>query len=361
MAVKWWKAQRLRSGKAWASGPSYWSAATKDDDNFIKYEKEVALIDAINGGLSADRSATMNLVTGGNNNLDNDTIQKNSLLDWTGEGHWVRAWLKMPSGTWMVWELDTISEDRRTDTGSDTIWTDISSGKFDRAYTNMGRRIRKNFITPALNPRGHLPGRLILRMNHEMNQSNSYQVFDSTTLKYKRAMERTIQKIRDGLGDMGDKVKFLHAPAHGSKLGSYDSWCPNNVDALAVSWHPNKTVRDKASLDNYIKGDARGYGLIDVLNYSNKSGLPIALPEHSPRYEWGDTAPRQYACPISDLCMDALHKFLTANKDMIVCDCMFHVKSLDPKAFEGPDKEGAKSWARGVNRFKTLWSGEKLK
>ena len=189
----------------------------------------------------------------------------------------------------------------------------------------MGKRIRKNIITPALNPQDHPANRIICRMNHEMNQSNYYQVYPGTRLKYKAAMEQKIRCIKIGLGSFANDVKFMHAPAHGKDIGAYDSWVPSNCDCVGLSWHPARAIDTAAEIVKYNNGTdgSDQYGLTDVLNYCNANpGIPMLFPEWSPRFEWGDAVSEQKCNKIPDLCLQSFYDWLAANKDILVCDCM---------------------------------------
>ena len=356
----WWDFP-ARSGRlnGRRSGISYWGASGSTfTANLALFENNVAPCDAWNGGNPDAADATMDMVTGGPNTTDNDTITSGSNLDWSGSSsHWRAGWNNLPSGTIAIWAANFISRDRRTDGGDGSIWTDIIAGNFDRHYTNMGRRIKKNFDTPSLNPRGHLPSRLLIRMNHENNQSNYYRVLAAQKTNYVNAMNRAIDKIRVGLGPYANDVKFMHAPAHGSEgidLGSYASWCPSNVDVLSVSWHPRAAQNSALKLTEYNNGedDPLSYGLSELLAYSISTGKPMCFPEWSPRYEAGTGV----ACPVADLAMDSFDAFLTANAARIICDCVYHQRTLDVNGYEPTDTAGRAAWARAVSIFKTKWS-----
>lgn len=376
-STKWWKPGTSRNGTTHWHGPSYWSAASSTDANFVKYEAQIALISAANGGMPETSVATMNTALGGvstgSPGSPNNTIATGSQLDWkSGKGHWGRVWTKLPGGIWTVWAMDTIGNDRRTDKwnsgtkanpvwhGPDpSVWQDMINGDFDQLIINFGARILANYTTTANNPKNHLPERLIVRMNHEMNQSNKYQVFADTRAKYKSATERFIDKARIGLGEIATKVKFLHAPAHGPSIGAYSDWCPSNVDALAVSWHPGKPVKNAADVADYTNGDDGAYGLKQMKAHSVTTGLPMCIPEWSPRYEWGTEAGQQYACPVADLTMTNMADWLDANSDMMVCDCVYHQSILEANAYQNTDAAGIAAWRRVPGIMKTRWSGTK--
>lgn len=360
----WWQFTGMRSARANGrrSGMSYWGASSSEfATNLALYQSQVALCDAWNGGQPDAADATMDMVTGGPNTTDNDTITSGSNCDWSGtNSHWSCGWNGLPGGTIAIWACNLTSFDRRTDTGNGSIWTDIIAGTFDRHFTNMGRRIKKNFDTPALNPRSHLPSRLFIRMNHENNQSNFYRVLAAQKTNYVNAMNRAIEKIRIGLGSYANDVKFVHAPAHGSEginLGSYASWCPSNVDAVSVSWHPRAAQNSIAALNAYNAGEDASltYGLTELLAYSLATGKPMIFPEWSPRFEAASGA----ACPVADKAMDSFDAFLTANASRIICDCVYNKRTLVTNAYEPTDAAGIAAWANAVTVYKTKWSGTK--
>lgn len=361
-SANWWNFTGMRSARTNGrrSGISYWGASNSTlTTNLQKYEQQVAYCDAWNGGQPDSADETMEMITGGDNSTDNNTITAGSALDWSGgSSHWRAGWNNLPSGTIAIWAANFISRDRRTDGGDGQIWIDIKNGLFDRAFVNMGRRIKKNFDTPSLNPRGHLPSRLMIRLNHENNQSNYYRVLVAQKANYKAAMEKAIAKIREGLGDYGTLVKFFHAPANGSEgidLGDYLTWCPDNVDALSVSWHPRNGVTDADSLTAYNNGtdSAIAYSLAEVLAASVSTGKPLIFPEWSPRFE------ATVGCPVADICMDSFDAFLTANASRIICDCVYHPNTLIKTAYAGPGSGGGAAWSRSVDIYKTKWSGSK--
>ena len=149
----WWRYGAGRSQRADArlSGVSYWGGTAGGGslaNNLDNFEKQVALCDAWNGGQPDAADLTMNLVTGGPNATDNDTITLGSALDWSSNSHWGGGWNLLPRGTIAIWACNLTSHDRATRREENnqividnSIWEDIIAGNFDRAYTNMGRRI----------------------------------------------------------------------------------------------------------------------------------------------------------------------------------------------------------------------------
>jgi hypothetical protein len=360
--AKWW-VKTQRSGREWSSGPSYWSAGPDDDGNFDDYEREIAFIDIANGGRPDSSHLTMALCHGGSYATENNTIQSGSQLDWTATtGHWNRIWQKMRPGTWLVWAVNFYGEDRHTETekgGDSSILQEIKDGDWDRSFGNFGRRILKNFADN--NPRGHPIDRLLLRIEHENNQSNYYRIYEGTRLLYKQAYERALSKIRDGLGDQASKVKFMFAPGHTPKIGAYDSWCANNIDILSVSWHPTRSVNTREKVRQYIKGDDGGndnskYGLDEMLAFAQRANLPLCFPEWSPKNIDDDSN------VISDICMEEAYDnmFNLADvKSRLVGECVYHRRMLDPEGYRQSDAEGKAAWRRAVNVLKTKWSGTK--
>ena len=366
-SVNWWQvAGRSARPDGRLSGVSYWAAAASAiTSTFGKYEAQVALIDAFNGGRphkEGQSTATMALTHGGPTGTVNSTITPGSQLDWSASrDHFTVGWRYFPPGTWCIWAMDTIGWDRRTDGGNHTIWQEIIDGQWDVSFANLGRRMKANIDSPTSNPMGHPANRLVLRMNHENNQSNAYEVVPASKLKYKAATERAITMMRQGLGDYGLDVKFMHAPAHGSnQLGDYLSWCPDNVDCISVSWHPSVTINDADRAAKYMAGTdgPQRYGTAQLLQASIDSGLPMCFPEWSPRFEWTGTT--KVACPISNTMQGLFDDFLTANADRILCDCVYHPNALNPTGYENTaDAAGVQQWKDAVVSYKTGWSGTK--
>lgn len=361
----WWQVVgRSARANGRLSGVSYWAAATSAIPNYTKHDTQVALIDAYNGGRphhEGQSTATMALTHGGPTGTVNSQITPGSQLDWSAsKDHFTVGWRYFPAGTWCIWAMDTIGWDRRTDRGDHSIWQEIIDGKWDISFANLGRRIKANIDSPTSNPKGHPANRLVLRMNHENNQSNYYVVVAESKIKYKLATERALTMIRQGLGEYSLDVKFMHAPAHGNiLLGDYLSWCPENVDVLSVSWHPGLPINTAAKLDQYMAGTdaAQRYGPAQLLEASIATGLPMCFPEWSPRFEWSGSV--KVACPIANSAMIAFDEFLTDNAARILCDCTYHVNTLNPTGYENSDAAGIQQWKDSVVSYKTRWSGTK--
>lgn len=393
----WWQLSTSRGNRANGrmSGPSYWgSSGSSAATNFRIYENEVGYMDAFNGGISGkggDFDKTMLMATGGPTDTINRMITDNSQLDWSrSTSHWTAGWRTAAKGCWCVWTCNFIGEDERTDrwnSGTDadpvwheadnSIWQDIIDGAWRKAYISMGQRISDNIDgLNGSNPRGHEANRLLIRMFHENNQSNFYQVVPAFKLKYKEAMENVINWVREGLGDYSQDVKFAHAPAHGSKwdLGDYDSWAPSNCDIYSVSWHPTVNINSDSQATKYMAGTDGGddgdgtetasrYGPEEVaaLAAARATPTPTMYPEWSPKKTW--TTKLKNACPIANTMVTLFDQFLTANKENIVCDCAYSetgsLEMIRPNAYQNTDAKGIQQWKDMVTTYKTKWSGDK--
>lgn len=231
-ARDWWQLP-IRSGRPWASGVTYWSYDSLND-----YERQVALLDG-GGGASRDgRTDTWEMLAGGPVR-DPGTITRRSHLDWSEPGATnfgaVFDYLP-PAAAWFCWVFPTVPETeaaRGPLTGPDSVWRRVRRGDYDEHYRAMGARIRRN-----LDRKGVPLERFIGRPNHEMNQSNAYQVFPATRADYRAAMERTIDLLREGADY---SLHMAHAPALGKRIGTYLDWCPSNCDVLSISYHPSNT------------------------------------------------------------------------------------------------------------------------
>ena len=372
VAVAWWRAFPRPAGRAngrRSGGSYYFTSASAFSENRGKYEREVGIMEGANGafrnnyfGLDSTE-LNMRRLTGGPYDTVNDTIISDGALNWTvNNSNWTTGWNKMPKNSVLCYTANLQPDDRPTESGDFSFYDEVIAGTWDLAYRNMGRRLVRNLTEPARNPQGHTADYLMYRLNHENNQSNLFRVFPASKLRYKAAMERAIDMIREGMGTTyGNMIKFMHAPAHdseGQDLGSYMSWCPDNVDVLSVSYHPNKKQKSRADLVKYHEGTDPGftYGLYEIMEAAVATNRPVCFPEWSPRYEMAT------GCPVADLVYEIFDEFLTENKDQIVCDMVFNPNHLDPNAWQDKtgDPAGWAAWIRGVARYKALWSGIKV-
>ncbi len=326
--TKWWQKYN-RSGRAWPGGGSYWS-----NDSYADYEKQVAYVDGCSGS-SAGKMADWAAVSG-------------QQMDWTRATNFQPCWIhyKGIDKVMIVHVTVTIPDSEAVNTRSGKVWQDIIDGKHDADYVKMGQRFAENFKAAGADL-----DRLVLRPNHEMNQSNTYQVWADTRMKYKAAMERTIDKIREGAKF---HIKVFHAPAKTDRLSAdYGDWVPNNVDGVSISFHPGATVKDRKTFDVLINGNDKNYGANEMVAYARAHGLPIAFLEWSPRYDIPNNT------TIADQAMTWSHEYFATVKDILAMDLVFNHRTLMPTAYEGADQAGKDAWARSVTIFKTLWAGKK--
>lgn len=359
----WWK-QPIRSGRDWSSGTAYWYDRTDDPipaaTRFASEEGDVALIDSFSGSSKKqDRGnvSTWDRLIGGP--INGSLISIDTQFDWRpstffgmGNGlQWLPTGPSYPDGSgWIFWVIQTIPASERTDGGDSSIWDEIIAGTHDAKYLKFGERFVQKVATT-----GHPLKRFIIDANHEMNQSNPHQVYASTVAKYKAAMERTIDKIREGAGT---HIRFCHRPAYrpdSTKIGTYASFAPDNADVYALSIHPGAAVNTSGKIDQLFAGtlNAEWYGTDELITFATGKGKPIAFPEWSPKFEAGGDA-----CPLANTFITKFYNnVLVPNKDIIVCDNIYHQNVRDTGAYEGGDAGGIAQWSSMVATRKTLWYG----
>jgi hypothetical protein len=321
-AMPWWRALKNRTKLSGRTdngvffGSSYMENGSNFDAHRRQYETLVCKLDCFNGNYFEDKPSennqpgwvdsqtyTTRRMFGGplfSASGRNTTIDPDGQLNFK-KGQFGEGWYNLPAGTLLSYSLDFIGYDRRTSGGDHSIWGEIwngTRGLWDEDYINLGARLGKLFDalpsdTNSLNPKGHTSEYFFIRMFHENNQTNYYQVPPAQKLNYKRAAERIITKVRQGANlsgnHHGDKIRFGHAPAHGQTLGDYGdylSWCPDNVDFLSVSWHPNQSCTTEQKCKDYNRDTSTGdVKAKDVLEACITAGKPAAFPEHEPRHD----------------------------------------------------------------------------
>ncbi len=224
-----------------------------------------------------------------------------------------------------------VPNSHRSDRYPDT-WRRIANGEFDQYYVDMGARLARNHANAGRDLK-HWFG----RPNHEMNQSNTYQVIASNRLQYKAAMERAFNLMRKGANY---PLRWCHAPAPTNWIGPFDDWIPDNCDALALSYHPAHTVVDRASWLKFMNGTPdKRYGFYtDLIQAADRRGKPIAFPEWSPKYESGR------GCPIADKVLQWTYdELFTRYQDRLVCECVHHPNTLTKGSYEDDAARGCGS------------------
>lgn len=349
---RWWEDWSRRSGRRWAAGPSYF------ERSWPQYEDQVAYIDGFgqgNFGGNDDRLRTWDLCIGGPANQPN-TILNRSQLDWSGTatGFNVQWNQHVPNKAWCCWVFDLIPYTLRTDTGNrDRAWDEINAGDHDDKYVAVGKRIKKNFQARGVDMKFFLG-----RGFHEMQQSNYYQIFPSTKVKFASAYSRMIDKMREGAGY---NLRFMWAPSRdkiwkGADFGRLDSWFPTGVDTISMSFHPGASVRNRATYMEFINGTNGIYGLeSSVAELCARKNIPMSFGEWSPRYS---------NCVIADDVYNwFFREFLWEHVDDvgIVCDLVFNQTTLSKTAadrYATQTAAGREAWRRGVDVFKGLWKAK---
>ena len=279
---------------------------------------------------------------------------------------------KLPTGTaypdgsgWLVWTCvlfpDTL--DTRITGQAATVWNEFIAGTHDTRMQQFGQNVvRRMALT------GHPLKRLIINPHREMNLNNTFQVFGEgaatdTRDLYKQAMEQAFDQIRAGAdayqAGAGSVFHFCHRPAYRDDIGALDSYCPDNVDCVGLSYHPGEEVTTRAqvtALQNGTLSGFNGYGIATDLpalaNSLGTAGVPIIFPEWSPRFESGNL------CPICDIVAEEFHAFLGTLGGNLICDCIWREAMLDPNAWEGGAGTGKTNWDEFVALRKVLWSDD---
>lgn len=380
--MAWWDTLPIRSGRASASGTAFWYDRPGDPISatarLTSEELDVALIDAMCGssvGTSRSNVSTWARLIGDPVGAPIATGALNSIdtqFDWRTPtlfafGHCI-AWL--PTGGiyatdgsgWLVWTSQSIPAAEATSLGSSPIWAAIIAGTHDAKYVKFGERVVTKMAST-----GHPLKRLIIDFNHEMNQSNDFQIWAGNRTEYKAAMERTITKIREGADNItpgaGAILKFMHRPAYRvdqgqTKIGAYNSFIPNNVDVLALSIHPDASCNSAAACDQLFAGtlNAEWYGTDELIAAAIALNLPIAFPEWSPQFQ--TLSANGGACPAANTLIQKFYEnVIQPNRARLVCDCIWHQNVRDTTGYTDTDPTGVAQWEAMVATRKSLWVG----
>jgi hypothetical protein len=345
----WWNLPR-RSGRPWASGTANLSGTLAVDPN-AGLEQTVAWNDAGMGssrGGTNLRVETWDEVIGGAVGSPLNAV--GTQFQWDEPPTFGLNFLRSPLGqVWLLWDMSLIPLDRATNTGNATIWSEVAAGTHDPKYQAMGARIASAFAA-----KGHNLARFIGCPHVGMNAGGYYQVFPTTRLAYKAAMERAIAQLRIGANFPG--LRFAHCPSAYPWIGNLAGWTPNNVDAIGLDYAPDNTVTDAASLANLIDntGSSLHYGLrTDLIDVADRLNLPIVIPR------WLVQDGATVGCPYS---LEAVNRFYTdflqPNAARVVCDCLASTAILNAAAYAGPGGAPAtQAWSAASASFKAKWAG----
>jgi hypothetical protein len=258
-----------------------------------------------------------------------------------------------------------------------TTWNDLATrSNFQNCedyWYAMGRRIRA-----AMAHYNKDSWQLLLRPNHEMNQSNSYQVYTSQVADYGVAMKKMMAAFRSGYGTVNrgygaERVKFIFSPSRALNIGplagffSTDSNGNSLYDAVDVSCHPaaplniglGKTDTEQEDICwQWMRGqiDDRGYAADHTdtarsqIAHARAFNIPICYTEWSPRYD----EPNANGCYISSAFYRVMHQWLSARADAgeLAFDAVFRDLTL------AENDSYAQNWAAGARTFKALWKGD---
>jgi hypothetical protein len=380
----WWRIPGgNRSGKLWNRGPGLTFAASAWTPKMGAYD--------VTTGASHRSESTMNEVIGGpvsGNLADYDSVSKimsGSQLDWGNTSMDSAALSAVKGKTWLIWVPDTNPTGGPYDTGghnpNTTVWsTWAKPGVHDDWWYAMGRRARAVMLSYGLQP-----WQLMLRMNHEMNQSNNYQTYYGTGPDYAGAMGRFITGFRAGYAahSADDYPRMIFSPSRHLDCGPLERFftcdpvaLTTPYDLVDVSAHPATTMNKYAAgytlaqqvdqvkiwmaggndgnprpTDDFPGGVGVGHYAQNssVNNYSmiklaKKYSIGMCNSEWSARYDMG-------GCTVSAAVNQAMHDWFTANAPWYAFECVFHSNTLNKTV-------AVANWAAGVDVFVNLWTGD---
>lgn len=337
VVAKWWIRARTAQ-RDWPAGCGYVPVS--------EWVSKIGRLDAMTQRSKAPSRTDLDGVTGGpkTDSLTNPSLEGGSQMD-RNNAFWRNVAAITPDSAFIVPVIEMVPEVYHTGPitvdhvkipGTPAYWERCIRGDYDADFARMGARYKK--MMQVIFGWTDMD-RLVLRPNHEMNQSNIYQIYnDETRFLYRYAMERMLEKMRDGAGW---RIRVVHSPARNFRLGAYADWVPQSadggVDCLTLSWHPGDQVTNFATFDKFMdQWDGSSYGTTgDVLPACQALGIPYANPEWSPRY--GEGNPPLPACHVSDMAFQQFSKFLRQQyyDDNLVFETIFdHV--LDPDKYIMP-------------------------
>lgn len=351
-----WKLLKPRSGRIIAGGPTFWG------QGWQRYEQEVAYIDGFGGGnfgTGRERTATLELMSGGP--LDKPhVIAPNGQYGWMSvTGNFASPFREhVPNTAWVVHVFETIPKEFYSYEKLPGYLERVAAREFNKYFYNMGIRTADLLAARQIDPALYIG-----RNDHEIQQDGLRPVSKSL---WKRAQEIIHNQIRMGAKAAGVSVDlhFAHAPAKERVInlgggpedfGPIDSWMPDTCDMISMSFHPDRTVVDRASYLAFARGGDKLYGLYtDVLDCSKRRGIPIGLLEWSPRVE---------VCPIADQVYGWLFDdFLKPNADRIIVQLVHNTDTITPGAADNQARQtpaGKAAWRRSVPEFKRVFGGKR--
>jgi hypothetical protein len=357
----WWLRNDWINGRPWCSGPGY------DGGNLANFESEVSYSAAITGqvGSHAGSAGTVDEMIGG-------PVSQGSGSSWSPMSGSQMSWtetfgdsLRYLSGkgrentAYCYAVMSTCPDSHRTDGSNRTGWWDACvRGTYDTHFSVMGARIKKR-----MNQFGWDEKYFIARFNHEMNQSNTYQVFSSTRSVYRAAMERISEKMREGFGS---RMKICHSPGRNDNIGAFDDWVPQSanggVDVIGLSLHQvGGSAGSRADALRFLQWSDCGtrtdlYGTKQhVLPACRKLKVPYGNPEWAP-------SPDRNPTPCADLAMEETwNMFNDIHKEGLMGpEALFRYRTelRDPNAYLGGDTAGKDAWKRALTVYKQRWRGQ---
>lgn len=368
---KWWLLDSWRSGRRWRGGAGYFNQIA----NYNQYEQQVAYLDCLvgpNTGGSDQAVQTPDLAFGGPANNPN-TILKGSQLDWTQSYEFSVIFKDAANKTGqnriLGWVCDWMPVSARTDNPYDAaaqkkFWEDVKKGDYDAYMKAVGARVMLNCQRINLDPKW-----VHARPFHEMQQTNFYQVWEISKGLYKDAMNRMIDKYKEGaqfdlrvaFSPAKDKI-WSQTPDKGKpaipkqNFGAIESWAPERCDYLSMSFHPAKAHNSHAEFNKFMNGTDSIYGVNnEVLEWCVKYGKPLGPLEWSPRYQSNLIADSIYNWYYRE------HLWPRVGDVGIVCEAVYDQRTLDKNAANDQADQtaaGKQNWSDGVDVFKHFWKGK---
>lgn len=352
VVAKWWIRARTAQ-RDWPAGPGYVPVS--------EWVSKIGRLDAMTQRSKAPSRTDLDGVTGGpkTDSLTNPSLEGGSQMD-RNNAFWKNVAAITPDSAFIVPVIEMVPEIYTTQAkagGSPAYWDRCIRGDYDADFARMGARYKK--MMQVIFGWTDMD-RLVLRPNHEMNQSNIYQVYPDTRMQYRAAMERMLEKMRDGAGW---RIRVVHSPARNLRIAAnYADWVPQSadggVDCLTLSYHPGNQITNFATYDKFMdQWDNSSYGTTgDVIPACQALGLPYANPEWSPRYGEGNLPP----CDVADMVVQQFTKFMRQQyyDGNLVFETMFdHILDRDKyilSPYGSPDGQAA--WRRMYDQIVQIYT-----
>jgi hypothetical protein len=285
--------------------------------------------------------------------------------------------------TWLIWVPDTNPTGGPYDTNghnpNTTVWsTWAAPGPHDDWWYAMGRRARAVMLSYGLEP-----WQLMLRINHEMNQSNNYQMYYGNGPDYAKAMGRFITGFRAGYAahSADDYPRMIFSPSRHLDCGPLERFftcdpvaLTTPYDLVDVSAHPAGTMNKYATgytfaqqvdqVKIWIAGGNDGGGPPTTFPRPRRGPLRAELQRGRPQHDQAGQevfhrhVQQRVVAALRPGDMhhlggghQAMHDWFTANAAWYAFECVFHSNTLNKNV-------AVANWAAGVDKFIALWTGD---